>query len=54
MATLEENIAAGFAAVGADVKTINETMVSAADVYTKAEIGDITTDYVAAYIAAKA
>lgn len=51
--TLEENVAAGFAAVGADVKQINANMVSVDDVYTKEQIGDITTDFVAVYTTAK-
>lgn len=45
------------AAVGGDIKSVREGLAAVpapVDAYTKAEIGDITTDLVAAYNAAKA
>lgn len=53
--SMETQVTALAQAVGTDVKALGTRIdgIPATDAYTKAEIGDVTTDFVAAYTAAK-
>lgn len=53
--SMETQVTALAQAVGTDVKTLGQQIaaIPQTDAYTKAEIGDVTTDFVAAYTAAK-
>lgn len=53
--SMETQVTALAQAVGTDVKSLGTRIdnIPVSDTYTKAEIGDVTTDFVAAYTAAK-